>query len=88
MLVPHHGSKSSSSLAFIRAVAPKLAIVTSGYRNRFHHPHEEVITRYTGQGVRVVDTVDAGAMTLYFPADETTFTQSGWRLSHPHWWSR
>ena len=88
MVIPHHGSKTSSSSAFIHAVAPQLGVITSGYRNRFHHPHSEVVTRYTAQGIRVVNTVDTGALTLYFSADNAPFTQSAWRWAYPHWWSR
>lgn len=88
LLVPHHGSKTSSSLAFLRAVAPQLGVITSGYRNRFHHPHPDVLTRYTAQQIQVVNTVDTGALTLFFPADATAFTQSAWRVDKPHWWSR
>ena len=38
LLVPHHGSKTSSSAAFLDAVQPQLALVQAGYRNRFGHP--------------------------------------------------
>jgi competence protein ComEC len=53
MLVPHHGSRSSSSGAFIAAVAPRAAVVAAGYRNRFGHPSGEVLERYAAAGVRV-----------------------------------
>src|SRR5262249_48960664 len=43
LLVPHHGSRTSSTLAFIDAVAPKVAVFTSGYRNRFGHPRPEIV---------------------------------------------
>ncbi|MBA3980038.1 MAG: DNA internalization-related competence protein ComEC/Rec2 [Alcanivorax sp.] len=46
LLVPHHGSATSSSHAFIRAVAPDVALVSAGYRNRFGHPAEAVRARY------------------------------------------
>ena len=38
LLVPHHGSRTSSTPAFIAAVAPDIAVYTPGYRNRFGHP--------------------------------------------------
>lgn len=48
VLIPHHGSKSSSSPDFVRAVNPEVAIVSAGYLNRFNHPADEVIQRYLG----------------------------------------
>lgn len=62
LLVPHHGSKTSSSAAFLDAVAPSLAIVQAGYRNRFGHPAPEVLARYNERGVSVADTVTCGAL--------------------------
>ena len=62
LLVPHHGSKTSSSAAFLDAVQPSLAIVQSGYRNRFGHPAEEVRLRYAERDVAVVDSPHCGAV--------------------------
>jgi competence protein ComEC len=61
LLVPHHGSKTSSSAAFLEAVQPSIAIVQAGYRNRFGHPAPAVLERYRERGVRVVDTPRCGA---------------------------
>jgi competence protein ComEC len=63
LLVPHHGSKSSSSAAFVQAVQPRLAVVQAGYRNRFGHPAPEVQARYLQQGAQLVKTTDCGAAT-------------------------
>ena len=61
LLVPHHGSKTSSSDALLDAVRPRIALVQAGYRNRFGHPATEVVARFTDRGVRVVETVRCGA---------------------------
>jgi len=61
LLVPHHGSKTSSSAAFLDAVAPQLALVQAGYRNRFGHPAPAVLARYAEHGIRVVDSARCGA---------------------------
>ncbi|KAB2900762.1 MAG: competence protein ComEC, partial [Burkholderiaceae bacterium] len=61
LLVPHHGSKTSSSAAFIEAVAPRTALVQSGYRNRFGHPAPEVARRYRERGVVLVASPACGA---------------------------
>lgn len=61
LLVPHHGSKTSSSAPFLDAVQPSLALVQAGYRNRFGHPAEAVVQRYRERGIRVVDSAGCGA---------------------------
>ncbi|MBK9572904.1 MAG: DNA internalization-related competence protein ComEC/Rec2 [Rhodoferax sp.] len=61
LLVPHHGSTSSSSAGFIDAVAPRIAVVQAGYRNRFGHPVPSVLARYAQRQVRVVDSPHCGA---------------------------
>lgn len=64
MQVPHHGSKTSSDPRLIAAVAPKIAVVSAGYRNAFRHPRAEVIARYVQQGAQVVDTPSCGRMQI------------------------
>jgi competence protein ComEC len=63
LLVPHHGSATSSTQAFLDAVQPSVAIVQAGYRNRFGHPRPDVLGRYTDLGVDVVQTPRCGAST-------------------------
>ena len=63
LLVPHHGSKTSSSERFVEAVAPRIALVQSGYRNRFGHPAPSVVARYDALGIRLVDSPHCGAAT-------------------------
>ena len=61
LLVPHHGSKTSSSAAFLDAVVPDIALVQAGYRNRFGHPAVPVLARYAERRVRVFDSAHCGA---------------------------
>jgi competence protein ComEC len=61
VLVPHHGSRSSSSAPFVAAVAPRLALVQAGHLNAFGHPRPEVLARWRGQGAEVLSTVSCGA---------------------------
>ena len=63
LLVPHHGSKTSSSAVFLDAVKPRWAVVQSGYRNRFGHPVDSVVARYEARGVRLVKSPQCGAAT-------------------------
>jgi competence protein ComEC len=62
LLVPHHGSKTSSSGAFLDAVQPRLALAQTGYRNRFGHPAPPVLERYRERGIRVFTSPVCGAM--------------------------
>ena len=62
LLVPHHGSKTSSSAAFLDAVQPQLAVVQAGYRNRFGHPAASVLERYNERNIKVMDTAHCGAL--------------------------
>jgi competence protein ComEC len=61
LLVPHHGSKTSSSDAFLQAVQPRFAIAQTGYRNRFGHPASAVLVRYDGYQIKLIDTPRCGA---------------------------
>ncbi|BDU55699.1 DNA internalization-related competence protein ComEC/Rec2 [Limnohabitans sp. TEGF004] len=65
LLVPHHGSATSSTQAFLDAVQPSVAIVQAGYRNRFGHPRPDVLRRYSDLGVLVVQTPRCGASTWH-----------------------
>jgi competence protein ComEC len=64
LLVPHHGSRTSSSAAFLAAVKPSTAVVPVGYRNRFGHPSAEVLGRYSLMGIRILRTDRDGAVTV------------------------
>ncbi|BFI95760.1 MAG: DNA internalization-related competence protein ComEC/Rec2 [Rhodanobacter sp.] len=86
LLVPHHGSKTSSSADFIDAVDPPFAVVSAGWRNRFGHPKPEVLARYAAAGVPVLNTADSGAIALDFPRDGPPRVTSRWRLRDPRYW--
>jgi competence protein ComEC len=64
LLVPHHGSRTSSSAALLDAVRPRHAVVAAGYRNRFGHPHPEVLARYAAAGLAPLRTDRHGAVTV------------------------
>ncbi len=63
LLVPHHGSKTSSSVEFVDAVAPRFALVQAGYRNRFGHPADVPMQRYRERNMPIVDSPHCGAVT-------------------------
>jgi competence protein ComEC len=62
--VPHHGSRTSSSLELLDAVAPSLAVISLGWQNRFHFPTPGVIARYAARGTWVLRTDRDGAVTV------------------------
>ncbi|MBC7436699.1 MAG: ComEC family DNA internalization-related competence protein, partial [Bdellovibrionales bacterium] len=61
LLVPHHGSKTSSSDAFLNAVKPRISLAQAGYRNRFNHPAPQVVQRYREHGLELQDSPHCGA---------------------------
>lgn len=61
LLVPHHGSQTSSTAGFINAVSPRIALVQSGYRNRYGHPARPVLVRYEDLGIELVNSPTCGA---------------------------
>jgi competence protein ComEC len=61
LLVPHHGSRTSSTQNWIVAVQPTWALVQAGYRNRYGHPAADVMDRYLMHGIGVVRTDVCGA---------------------------
>ena len=62
LLVPHHGSISSSTLAFIKGVQPAFGVISVGWNNRFKHPHPQILERYRESGVRLYRTDRQGAV--------------------------
>lgn len=84
LVVPHHGSRTSSTPAFVAAVGPQVAIFTPGYRNRFGHPRPEVVARYAA-AARLRTDLD-GAIGIEFasgaPLHPTRARDSGRRYWH------
>jgi competence protein ComEC len=83
LIVPHHGSRTSSTDAFLRAVAPSLAVFTVGYRNRFGHPAADVLERYARRGSRILRSDADGAVLLRFEAGVSV---QAWRHARPRYW--
>jgi competence protein ComEC len=62
--VPHHGSLTSSTPAFVDAVGAKLALVSSGFNNRWGFPRPEVTARWAASGAQLLVTGDVGAIAV------------------------
>jgi competence protein ComEC len=69
LLVPHHGSKTSSTPAFLDAVAPSVVVASVGYRNRFGHPNPLVAARYASRGLNLRRTDREGALRIVLPGE-------------------
>ncbi len=82
---PHHGSKTSSTPEFLKAVGARDILISSGFANFFHHPHKSVIRRYRQTGARVWNTGRQGALHLTTDGKtyqiETHETLSNWTTS-------
>jgi competence protein ComEC len=83
LLAPHHGSGTSSTLAFLQAVRPRAAIFQVGYRNRYHHPKIEVYERYGQLGVQRLRTDESGAILMDFG---TRVQAASYRSEHRRYW--
>lgn len=84
LVAPHHGSKTSSSEAFIRKINPEIVIFTMGYRNRFGHPKPEVVARYRELGSRLYRSDVDGAVLLRF--DSKDVEPQTWRRERRRYW--
>jgi competence protein ComEC len=77
LVVPHHGSRTSSTRPFIEAVQPKEALISAGWRNRFGFPHADVIRRLESLGIRTWCTAGDGAICIV--TNGMDYHIAGWR---------
>jgi competence protein ComEC len=86
VVVPHHGSRSSSSPALVRATGARFALVSAGYRNRYGFPDPSVVDRWRSAGARLINTADAGAVIVDVGAEGmpeiTRFREAARRYWH------
>lgn len=83
LLAPHHGSGTSSTEAFLRAVRPELAIFQVGYRNRYGHPRADVYARYQQLGIRSLRTDESGAVIMDLG---DRLQAESYRQAHARYW--
>ena len=86
LLMPHHGSKTSSTGAFLDAVQPQFALAQAGYRNRFNHPVQSVLARYSERSITVIKSPACGAATWLSsqPRQVVCQREQGLRYWHHH----
>lgn len=85
IIVPHHGSKTSSTPGFVQAVGAKISIFTVGYLNRFKHPKLLIENNYKDNGALVLRSDYSGAVLINF-AQNQPIKPVAWRLLAPHYW--
>jgi len=85
MLSPHHGSKTSSTTAFLNAVSPDIIIISSGFKNRFNHPAKTITDRYNDHNIQSINTNCAGQIEIGL-ADEITISK--YRKKHQRFYMR
>jgi competence protein ComEC len=86
-MAPHHGSKTSSSLALLQKVNPDLAFAQNGYRNRYGHPHPTVSARYADLDIPFFQTPLTGALLWEFGNNRDSLMQI-WRHDIKRLWHR
>ena len=87
VIVPHHGSRTSSTASFVAASRPHFALVSVGYRNRWGLPRSEVVERWRTAGARVLTTADSGAIEITFAAGRPALARE-YRRTQPRYWHR
>ena len=64
VVVPHHGSRTSSGLPFVAALSPTVAVVSAGYGNRWGLPKDDIVGRWRAVGAEVLGTAESGAVSI------------------------
>jgi len=84
VLVPHHGSRSSSSLAWVRLLRPDFALISAGASNPFGHPHPTVVERYQAYGAKVANSGRDGRLmwSTLAPSELASYRVTNW-----HYWA-
>jgi competence protein ComEC len=86
LVAPHHGSKTSSTQAFIDKIQPKEVVFSTGYNNQWNFPKKEVVTRYQSVASRIWVTHEVGAFQIKLNIDHNQSTFSSEKLNNPHFW--
>ena len=85
LIAPHQGSRTSSTPAFVEAVRAGTVVFPVGYRNRFGHPHPEVVERYRRSGAALYRTDRDGAVLIRM-SPESGVTVDRYRSIHRRYW--
>lgn len=85
LLIPHHGSKHSSSTAFIQAVRPKYAVVSAGYMNKYGHPKSKILDKYLANNIIVFNTIEHGTIDILLKSPNVGY--NCYKINHENFWN-
>jgi competence protein ComEC len=85
LIVPHHGSRTSSTAAFVAAIQPTWALISAGYHNRFGHPKSDIVQRYYDSGARLRNTAQTGAIRWEWATSQSSARISFARSTPRRW---
>ena len=86
LVVPHHGSKTSSTPGFVAAVSPQWALFPVGHANRFRLPRAEVVERYINNGANILLTGQQGGIEMVLGSSEISAPKS-YRYENSRYWT-
>ena len=86
VVVPHHGSRTSSGVRFSRQLRPTIAVVSAGFHNRWGFPKPDVVARWRSAGARVLTTALSGAVSRQYCADQDPGTLRQQRVDGGRYW--
>ena len=86
LIVPHHGSNSSSTTAFVQATSPEYAVIASGYRNPYGFPKKKVTARYQDIGGQLLNTASQGMIMFTLSKHKGLILHRGYRLQSKRFW--
>jgi len=87
LIAPHHGSKTSSSSAFLKAVNPEYVLIPVGYRNRYRMPHSSVLVRYHAQSIKSLLSYSSGAISIKLGQKNSSSAPYEYRKNHRKYWN-
>ncbi|WP_170131758.1 DNA internalization-related competence protein ComEC/Rec2 [Aquicella lusitana] len=86
LVAPHHGSKTSGLAKFIVAVRPQFVLYATGYRNRYHFPHPQIVSFYEAIQARQLNTAETGAIQFRLKEKNAVLSPEIYRKTHHHYW--
>lgn len=87
IIAPHHGSRTSSTTAFLRAIEPEIVLIPVGYLNRYRLPSQLIIERYQNMHARIYDSIVGGAIMLCFGSEGLVAPVQQYRQLSSHFWN-
>ena len=86
MTAPHHGSKTSSSQAFVEQLKPQHIVFSAGFRHPYGHPHSTVVNRYREAGSQLWNTAQHGAISFVWHANGRLEVSHSRAIPANYWW--